>query len=153
MQLYILPLGGRCCNYEVIAPGIADGKRIHIPVPAFLIRLDDDSLALVDTGMHRIHITDPDRTWRGTPLADLLVPDMRREDSLLWRLAELDIAPADIKYVINTHLHFDHAGNAQMFKGTNARLVCSDKEKEFAFGFDGLFTGAHLKTDYEGLDF
>ena len=24
MQLYILPLGGCCCNYEVIAPGIAD---------------------------------------------------------------------------------------------------------------------------------
>ena len=91
MQLYILPLGGCCCNYEVIAPGIADGKRIHIPVPAFLIRLDDDSLVLVDTGMSRLHIADPDLTWRGTPLAELLVPDMRREDSLLWRLAELDI--------------------------------------------------------------
>jgi len=50
MQLYILPLGGCCCNYEVIAPGIADGKRIHIPVPAFLIRLDDDSLALATRG-------------------------------------------------------------------------------------------------------
>ena len=41
---------------------------------------------------------------------------MRREDSLLWRLAELDIAPADINYVINTHLHFDHAGNNDMLK-------------------------------------
>jgi hypothetical protein len=30
MQLYILPLGDCCCNYEVIAPGVADGKRIHI---------------------------------------------------------------------------------------------------------------------------
>jgi hypothetical protein len=26
MQLYILPLGGCCCNYEVIAPGVADGN-------------------------------------------------------------------------------------------------------------------------------
>jgi N-acyl homoserine lactone hydrolase len=41
---------------------------------------------------------------------------MRREDSLLWRLAELDIAPADIDYVINTHLHFDHAGNNDLLK-------------------------------------
>jgi hypothetical protein len=80
MELYILPLGQCCCNYEVIAPGVADGKRIHIPVPAFLIRLDDDSLVLVDTGMNRIHISDPEYTWRGQPLADLLVPDMRRED-------------------------------------------------------------------------
>ena len=34
---------------------------------------------------------------------------------------------------------------------TPAKLVCSDKEKEWAFGFDGLFNGAHLKTDYEEL--
>jgi glyoxylase-like metal-dependent hydrolase (beta-lactamase superfamily II) len=39
-----------------------------------------------------------------------------------------------------------------MFKGKGPRLLCNDKEKEFAFGFDGLFTGAHLKTDYEGID-
>jgi N-acyl homoserine lactone hydrolase len=116
VELYILPLGDCCCTYEVIAPGIDDGKRIHIPVPAFLIRLDDDSLALVDTGMSRLHIADPELTWRGTPTGDVLVPDMRREDSLLWRLAELDIAPADIKYVINTHLHFDHAGNNDLLK-------------------------------------
>ena len=40
-----------------------------------------------------------------------------------------------------------------MFKETNARLVCSAKEKEWAFGFEGPFNGAHLKADYEGLDF
>ena len=39
------------------------------------------------------------------------------------------------------------------FAGSGARLVCNDKEKEFAFGYDGLFNGAHLKADYEGLDF
>ena len=48
---------------------------------------------------------------------------------------------------------FDHAGNVQLFKETNARLVCSAKEKEWAFGFDGPFNGAHLKADYQGLDF
>jgi glyoxylase-like metal-dependent hydrolase (beta-lactamase superfamily II) len=52
-----------------------------------------------------------------------------------------------------SHLHFDHAGNVRTFAGTGARLICSDKEKEFAFGFDGAFTGAHLKSDYEGIDF
>ena len=58
MELYVLPLGDCCCNYEVIAPGIADGKRIHIPVPGYLVRLDDNSLLLIDTGMHRLHISD-----------------------------------------------------------------------------------------------
>jgi N-acyl homoserine lactone hydrolase len=40
-----------------------------------------------------------------------------------------------------------------MFQGNGPRLVVNDKEREFALGFEGLFTGAHLKTDYEGLDF
>ena len=35
----------------------------------------------------------------------------------------------------------------------NAKLICHQKEKDFALGFDGLVTGAHLKTDYEGLEF
>lgn len=132
MELYILPLGDCCCTYEVIAPGVEDGKRIHIPVPSYLVRMDDDSLALIDTGMHRLHIKDPDRTWRGQPLADMLTPVMRKEDSLLWRLAELDIAPADIKYVINTHLHFDHAGNNDLLK--DATFFVQRDHYEFAKG-------------------
>lgn len=111
MELYVLPLGGCCCDYEVIAPGVHDGRRSRIPVNAFLLRTDDDRLVLVDTGMSRIHIDDPDATWRGTPAADALVPVMGKEDSLLFRLAQLGVAPQDVDYVVNTHLHFDHAGN------------------------------------------
>lgn len=111
MELFVLPLGDCCCNYEVVAPGVKDGQRVHIPVNAYLIRLDDDKLALVDTGMSRIHIDDPDATWRGTETGRALVPAMRREDSLLFRLAQLGVAPQDVDYVVNTHLHFDHAGN------------------------------------------
>jgi N-acyl homoserine lactone hydrolase len=114
--MYVLPLGDCCCVYEVIAPGVEDGKRIHIPVSAYLLRLDDDTLVMVDTGMNRVHIHEPDHTWRGQPIAEVLVPVMRREDSLLWRLAELGIAPQDIDYVINTHLHFDHAGNNDLLE-------------------------------------
>src|ERR1700752_4418889 len=73
---YTLPRGNCCCNYEVIAPGVADGKLIHIPVPAYLIHLDDGSLALVNTGMNRAHLAYPGHTWGGPPFADLLVPDM-----------------------------------------------------------------------------
>lgn len=111
MELFVLPLGECCCNYEVVAPGVRDGHRVHIPVNAYLIRLDDDRLVLVDTGMSRLHVADPELTWRGTEAAGSLVPVMRKEDSLLFRLADLEVAPQDIDYVINTHLHFDHAGN------------------------------------------
>ncbi|MST32622.1 MBL fold metallo-hydrolase [Acidimicrobiaceae bacterium USS-CC1] len=111
MELFVLPLGECCCDYEVIAPGVRDGHRVHIPVNAFLIRLPDDRLVLVDTGMSRLHVRDPELTWRGTPNGEALLPAMRKEDSLLFRLAQLEVAPQDIDFVINTHLHFDHAGN------------------------------------------
>lgn len=111
MELFVLPLGDCRCDYEVLAPGVRDGHRVHIPVNAYLIRMDDDRLVLVDTGMSRLHVDDPERTWRGTPAADALLPVMSEEDSLLHRLAQLEVDPRDIDVVVNTHLHFDHAGN------------------------------------------
>ncbi len=111
MELFVLPLGDCCCDYDVVAPGVRDGHRVHLPVNAFLIRMDDDRLVLVDTGMSRLHVEDPELTWRGTEAADALIPVMSPEDSLLYRLAQLEVDPRDVDFVINTHLHFDHAGN------------------------------------------
>lgn len=132
MELYVLPLGDCCCDYEMIAPGVHDGRRSHIPVNAYLVRMDDDRLVLVDTGMSRIHIEDPDATWRGTPTAEALIPVMRKEDSLLFRLAQLGVAPQDIDYVVNTHLHFDHAGNNDLLG--RATFFVQREQYEHAIG-------------------
>jgi N-acyl homoserine lactone hydrolase len=114
--MWIIPLGTCHCPYEEIAPGVHDGEHVALPVPAYLLRLDDGKHLLVDTGMSRLHITDPKATWRGTAMEDVLVPEMDPADGLESRLAELDVRPADIDYVVNTHLHFDHAGNNDLFE-------------------------------------
>ena len=132
MELHVLPLGDCCCNYEVVAPGVHDGHRVHIPVNAYLIRLDDDRLVLVDTGMSRLHVDDPDITWRGTETAEALIPVMRKEDSLLVRLAQLGVAPQDVDFVINTHLHFDHAGNNDLLGA--ATFFVQREQYEYAKG-------------------
>lgn len=111
MELFVLPLGDCCCDYDVVAPGLHEGRRTHLPVSSFLVRMNDERLVLVDTGMSRLHIEDPELTWRGTPTASALLPVMRPEDNLLVRLAQLEVSPVDIDFVVNTHLHFDHAGN------------------------------------------
>lgn len=116
MELFILSLGEACIDKgAVISPGVDDGKRVHIPIPAYLIRTDDGKNILVDTGMHRVHVTDPEYTFRGTPTGDVLLPSMRQEDLLERRLAEIGLTVEDITHVINTHLHFDHAGNNELF--------------------------------------
>jgi N-acyl homoserine lactone hydrolase len=80
--------------------------------------------------MNGVHIPDPGHTRGGTPLADQLVPDMRKQDSLLWRPAELGIAPGDINQVINTHLHFDHVSNNGLPK--DATFFVQREHYEFA---------------------
>ncbi len=130
MELFVLPLGEGCCFYELMAPGVNDGERIHAPSWGFLVRLDGGELLVVDTGMNRQHIADPGLTWRGSAFADKLVPVMRREDSLLWRLAEIGVAPHEVDYVVNTHLHFDHAGNNDLL--VSAEFFVQREHYEYA---------------------
>jgi N-acyl homoserine lactone hydrolase len=150
--MFIIPLGTCNCPYEVVAPGVRDGNLVKLPVPSYLIKLDDGKNLLIDTGMSRLHITDPAATWRGTEAVDVLVPEMREEDDLEVRLSELDVRPTDIDYVINTHLHFDHAGNNDLFE--RATFFVQREHYDFATG-NPTFPNQYWnlpKLKYELLD-
>ncbi|HZS87728.1 MAG TPA: N-acyl homoserine lactonase family protein [Chloroflexota bacterium] len=122
MKLYVLFLGECCIDKgRLISPGVDDGKRVHIAIPAYLVQTDDGKNILIDTGMNKVHIEDPEHTFRGQPIAEILLPVMRREDYLANRLAELNLRVEDITHVINTHLHFDHAGCNALF--THAPII------------------------------
>ena len=110
MRLYLLPLGYcRVDKGRILTPGVGEGEPIDTPVWAALLDTPDGWL-LIDTGMHRVHIEDPDATFRGTPNEELIHPVMTEDDTVVNRLKEIGVAPGDIRYVINTHLHFDHCG-------------------------------------------
>ncbi|MEO2177068.1 MAG: pectin acetylesterase-family hydrolase [bacterium] len=52
---------------------------------------------------------------------------------LVRNIRELGLDPADIKYVINTHGHFDHAGGDRYFQSAyGARIVMSEKDWQLA---------------------
>jgi N-acyl homoserine lactone hydrolase len=78
--------------------GGLDGGRW--PVHGFVVIHPSDAV-LVDTG-----VGGPDE-W----LSDWRVVNRSAADAL----AELDMSPADIGLVINTHLHFDHCGQNAVF--------------------------------------
>ncbi len=91
--------------------------------------------------------------WVPTGLQDFFPYDRVTEQQYLdSRLQQLGVGLDEIDYVVLSHLHFDHAGNAGLFRGTNAKMVVNAKEKEFAFGYEGEFNGAHLLADYDGID-
>jgi hypothetical protein len=77
------------------------GERGQWPVHGFVITHPGGAV-LVDTGV-------------GGP--EDLINDWRVVNvSAADALAELDMSPADISLVINTHLHFDHCGQNAVFK-------------------------------------
>lgn len=158
-RVHVLDCGAMGCDltWLLLKPGRTIRPRAERDVPtewyscathAVVVETDDGTL-LWDTSCPR----DWERRWEPTGLQEFFPYDQVTEEQYLdARLHQLGLEVGDLDYVVLSHLHFDHAGNAGIFTGSGARLICSDKEKEFAFGFDGLFTGAHLKTDYSDID-
>ncbi|MBE9375240.1 N-acyl homoserine lactonase family protein [Saccharopolyspora sp. HNM0983] len=145
-------------TWLLLAPGKAMRRRQdrHLPAPwteiPTLCALVDtpDGKLLWDTSCPR----DWETRWEPTGLQDFFPYDAVGEEEYLdSRLRQLGLGPGDIDYVVLSHLHFDHAGGIDLFRGTGAQLVCSTREQEFAFGFDGPFRGAHLKADYAADEF
>lgn len=75
------------------------------PIPGYLIQTDDGSNILVDTGYPPGEYQLPGIAGGRFPAADYVVN----------RLAVIGVAPADIRYVVCTHLDPDHAGSHDAF--------------------------------------
>jgi N-acyl homoserine lactone hydrolase len=132
VEMTILPLGDCICAGSVLTPGHRDREMRPVPVLSFLVTLDDGAHLLIDTGMSRAHIGNPHLTYGGTPADAEILPDMTPEDDVVARLAAAGLAPDDINHVINTHLHFDHAGTNTLFR--RAEIIVQREQHEFAQG-------------------
>lgn len=119
MRLYILPLG--TCYVDkggVLTPGLDQGTWWTIPIVGYLIQTDDGRNILVDSGMDKVHIEDPEATFGGTAFGEVLKVRMGPDDYVVNQLAKLGLAPRDIDTLVATHFHFDHAGNTRDFTGS-----------------------------------
>lgn len=85
---------------------LPDGGKIHRdPIHCWLVRGGDCNI-LVDSGMTEV----------ATVTAKLRVEGWGGgHGALTEALAKEGLAPADINYVVLTHLHFDHADNLDLF--------------------------------------
>jgi glyoxylase-like metal-dependent hydrolase (beta-lactamase superfamily II) len=85
---------------------------------------------------------------------------IQHEPILEQQLAEIGLSTSDIDIVINTHLHWDHAGgNTRRENSTgkwipnfpNARFVIQRGEYEFATNVNERTRGAYRADDYSAL--
>jgi len=65
-------------------------------------------------------------------------------ETLVAALAKLNVAPADLSYVIVTHVHLDHAGGAgqMMEKAVNAQLIVHPRGARHMIDPSKLWSGA-----------
>ena len=104
-----------------MTPGHGVGEAISMPVYTYLI-VHPNGLVLVDTGQKQ-----------GGPAV------VREEDRVVSRLKQLGYKPEDIRYVIMTHLHVDHA--AYMTEFPNAVFIVRKEELKAAWWPEGCEHG------------
>ena len=105
---------------------------------------------LFDTSCPR----DWETRWEPSGIADTFPYDQVDESEYLEpSLKRLGFSLDDFRWVILSHLHFDHAGNLGLFAGRQAELIVQKAELDGANALEGDFSGAFIKSDYQGVNF
>ena len=98
---------------------------MKIPVPVFLLEHPGAGLILVDTGLHASVAVDPKQNFGGL-LGRLYNVEMDPEQTAAAQLRARGIEARDIKLVVMTHMHLDHASAISDF--TEASYVLGEGE-------------------------
>ena len=148
VRLFALTCGwltGPAGGFLAGAPG-----RLRVPVPAFLID-HPGGKALFDSGLHPDAGRDPDA--RLGPAARVFEVELRDGEDVAARLAALGVDPAEIRYLITSHLHFDHTGGHASIP--NARVVVQRREWDAGHDADlmarNFFDARNYDTGHEVL--
>ncbi len=131
-----------------------DRNRIPLALRCLLIE-HDDGLVLIDTGIGN---------KENSKFVDIYGVDNAGRDGrtkLEDALRELGHTPDDIRWVINTHLHFDHAGGDNWIDPSGkiglafpkARYVVQKGELDFAQHTNERTAGSYLPHNFQGVPF
>jgi glyoxylase-like metal-dependent hydrolase (beta-lactamase superfamily II) len=156
MKIYFFAAG-----FGHVAKGLfvqgAGFKSVRFPILSVLIERDND-LVLFDTGIGtRIEEEMRPPIYWGNLFFHRYVMRTRfnpKHDALVHQLRRLGFKPADVRHVIISHLHWDHAGGMRDFP--LAHFFIGRKEWNFASNLSGipLFKNAFIKEQFcgAGLD-
>jgi N-acyl homoserine lactone hydrolase len=111
---------------------------VQIPVTCYLVRTSD-ALIVFDTGVSPRAIPGLMRSDR---LAQFTEPDLLEN-----RLKAAGVTAADVDMVVLSHLHYDHAGGAELFK--NAELVVQKDEYSYALYPASFFAGFYYRKNFD----
>jgi len=122
-------------------------KWVEIPVIGAVVE-HKDGIILFDTGSHpEAEKVWPESVWNVFPMTKFT-----DENRLENQLKLIGLKPEDISFVVFSHLHLDHAGQAYIFSDLNTPLITHKKELSYATYLMWIGkTGAYLPQDLEPL--
>jgi N-acyl homoserine lactone hydrolase len=119
-----------------------------VPVPVFLVEHPTAGPLLVDTGFDASVEDDP-LTSLGHRQTWMLPARMGRGESAPARLRALGIEPEQIRVVVMTHLHNDHASGAAQFPHATFVVDGAEWRAACAGGFPHGYRHAHFDQPFD----
>jgi len=113
LRLYALSCGSLEFDRSLFFPADAQGTKITTPVSSWLVVHPKGTLVF-DTGISCEALPDPAGRL-GKRIAALFAIRSRAGEDVVSQLATLGLKPDDIRYVVNSHFHFDHCGCNESF--------------------------------------
>jgi N-acyl homoserine lactone hydrolase len=149
IKVKVLECGRTSLDYELAVTAHPDSlltqshperqKRwLHHPIYAYVIDHPDGPI-LVDTGVS----PDFEKAWRHPFYTDAMAYKPGEDGLFTQRLKDAGYGPEDFRYVVITHLHTDHAGNAPLFRDAGAKIMVHEDELRGAI----TTKGALLRED------
>lgn len=123
------------------------GKTVSVPYHAYLIE-DSEYNILVDTGASiRWRELHPETLVKTSPV---FIENNERIDHVI---ESIGFSNNDISYVINTHLHYDHCGNNEMFPQARFLVNASELSHAMAPGWWEAFSYVRAVFDKSNLKY
>jgi len=136
--MYALQNGFIGAPRSVLFFGEYSADAVAIPVTCYLIQTAD-AVVLFDTGLSPRAV--PGLVEKD-PLAHFTDADL-----LVHRLDALGLTPDDVSFVVLSHLHYDHAGGAHMFR--KSTLVAQRDEYSYAHDPAPFFAPFYYRKNFD----
>ena len=107
--------GGRLERLRLMRALVTGRPEHQVPAPAFLIRHPSAGPVMVDTGLHPSITSDPKENF-GALAARFADPKLNAGEDVPAQLRARGLSPSDVRTLVMTHLHSDHASAISEFE-------------------------------------
>jgi N-acyl homoserine lactone hydrolase len=145
LRLWAFHCGGDRSDRAIFDPFDPDvGTKIYAPYFFYLVQHPEGNV-LFDSGVHPDLRDDPH--GRLGEAAEAIVVEMGPEDDVVNQLRKIGLEPGDVQHVVQSHLHFDHAGGLEFFP--DATVYVQRRELSFAYWPSVYQRGIYIRADFD----